>query len=62
MNLEYIYQSAFRLPEDSVFTMLHALRHYRYLIELIYVKLLINVFVKKHKDFQLEDYLIKLNG
>ena len=42
--------------------MFHAFRHYRYLIELTFVNLLLKVFVKIHRDYQLEEYLIKFNA
>ena len=32
------------------------------LIELTFVNVLLKVFVKIHRDFQLEEYLIKFNG
>ena len=48
--------------DESVFIIFHAFRHYRYLIELTFVNVLLKVFVKIHRDFQLEEYLIKFNG
>ena len=42
--------------------MFHAFRHYRYLIELTFVNLLLKVFVKIHRDIQLEEYFIKFNA
>ena len=60
---ELVTIKEFRDTEDeSVFTMFHAFRHYRYLIELTFVNVLLKVFVKIHRDFQLEEYLIKFNG
>ena len=51
---------------DDVRSVYHAYRHYKYLLELTFVKNLqvkiLRVFFKIHQDFDLEEYLVKWNG
>ena len=53
-------------PYDDVSTMYHAFRHFNYLAELTFANsnqiALLRVFMQIHRDFQLEEYLIKLNA
>ena len=45
--------------------MFHAFTHYKYLAELTFANFnqisILRVFMKIHRDFQLEEYLIKFN-
>ena len=58
----YLSNCPLDCPDDSVLTIFHALRHYRYLIELTFVNLLLRLFVKIHRNFQLEEYFINFYG
>ena len=46
--------------------MFHAFQHYEYLMELTFANLklitLLRVFLKVHKDFDMEEYSIQPNG
>jgi hypothetical protein len=42
--------------------MFHALRHFKYLLELTFANVQLKVFAKTHRYFILEEYLIKFNG
>ena len=51
---------------DDVRSVYHAYRHYKYLLELTFVKNLqvkiLRVFFKIHQDFDLEEYHVKWSG
>ena len=66
---ELNYSPANKCPPncpDDVRSVFHAYRHYKYLLELTFVKNLqvkiFRVFFKIHQDFDLEEYLVKWSG
>ena len=61
-NRIYLSKCPLTCPDDSVFTMFHAFRHFKYLLELTFANVQLKVFAKTHRDFILEEYLIKFNG
>ena len=66
-EIKYYYTKChITCPDSAVNTLFHAFRHYHYVAELTIADSshihLLRVFLKIHRDFQLEEYRIKVDG
>ena len=66
IRFRYSVKCSSTCPDLSVESVFHAFTHYKYMAELTFANLnqisILRVFMKIHRDFQLEEYLIKFNG
>ena len=65
-EINFRYEKCEEERIDEVNSMFHAFQHYKYLMELTFATAkqvtLLRVFLKTHKDFDMEEYSIQPNG